>query len=434
MRRIALLALLASATTFGSPSCKSVDGIDDGADSGSDTDADTDTDTDADSDTDTDTDTDQIVLDLDGVDLLMVLDNSLTMSEEQQILATATISLVNALTSPVGGAYEGLDDFRLAVVTSDMGLSWGGNPYEEGDGWPGMNPCSASGDMGIFQTYSSGSTMDIAEHAIPCDDESHCPQGWTCDVTCEDPAGDGTDQICPALSSTWIENSGEEPEEGLAMRAACLVNLGTAGCGWEQQLQSGDTALHRADQAAFIRENSLLAIVVVSDEMDCSLEDGPAMFATDDIQGMGDEPSRLNVACGNNQEFLFSPEHFRDSWLSLKQDATNGVFFAAITGVPPVDTCQGSGPSIEDCLDHEDMQFQEIIEQNSIGQDYYTFRPACVRNEQDALITAATPARRMVALAELFGDHGYVYSICNADWSGAMMEIGQRISEEVNTY
>ena len=38
-------------------------------------------------------------------------------------------------------------------------------------------------------------------------------------------------------------------------------------------------------------------------------------------------------------------------------------------------------------------------------------------------VTRAWPARRFVELAQSFGDRGYVYSICNADWSVAMSEL-----------
>ena len=101
--------------------------------------------------------TDVMLGGFEGVDMLVVVDNSISMAEEQEILATAFFPLVNSLVNPLPGwSWPSVDDVRIAIVTSDMGLSWGGNPYEEGDGWPGTNPCSASGDNGVFQTYASG--------------------------------------------------------------------------------------------------------------------------------------------------------------------------------------------------------------------------------------------------------------------------------------
>ncbi len=71
-----------------------------------------------------------------GVDLLLVVDN--TMVEEQELLAEQIYSLVNSLTDPLYDSNWGsVSNLRIAVTTSDMGLSWGGNAYSSDDGWPG---------------------------------------------------------------------------------------------------------------------------------------------------------------------------------------------------------------------------------------------------------------------------------------------------------
>jgi hypothetical protein len=57
----------------------------------------------------------------------------------------------------------------------------------------------------------------------------------------------------------------------------------------------------------------------------------------------------------------------------------------------------------------------------------WLWTPACVREEGNTEVTRAWPARRFVELAQSFGDRGYVYSICNADWSPAMSELAQLI-------
>ena len=129
--------------------------------------------------------TDLMVSGFEGVDILVVVDNSRSMAEEQEILATAFFPLVNSLINPLPDwQLPSADDVRVAIVTTDMGLSWGGNPYEEGDGWPGTNPCTATGDNGLFQTYDSGTTIDIEHNVIPCDSSNtQCPTGWTCSAT-----------------------------------------------------------------------------------------------------------------------------------------------------------------------------------------------------------------------------------------------------------
>ena len=397
--------------------------------SGSDSDSDSDSDGDSDSDSDSDGD---IV----GVDMLVVVDNSISMAEEQEILATAFFPLVNSIIHPLPDwPHPSIDDIRIAVITSDMGLSWGGLPYEEGDGWPGTNPCSASGDNGVFQTYASGTTVNIEHDVIQCDgSNAQCPTGWTCSVTgadetgtCQAPGGDGTGQVCPDMNATWSETTETSPNDVIAFEVACLADQGTTGCGFEQQLQSAAAALSRSDQEAFVREESLLAILIVSDESDCSMEDGPAMFATDEIQ---DESgiSEKNIACGENPDYLYDIDHYYTTYTGFKT-SPNSVIFAAIVGVPDDgDACQGTGDSLGDCLDHPDMELVPVIKENSAGTDTWYFENACTRGT----VTQAQPGRRYVKLAsEEFGKMSFIYSICQADWGPAMEEIARLIASNL---
>jgi hypothetical protein len=58
------------------------------------------------------------------------------------------------------------------------------------------------------------------------------------------------------------------------------------------------------------------------------------------------------------------------------------------------------------------------------------FAPACERVDPvtQAAVTSARPGRRYVKVAQAFGCASYVYSICNEDWSGAMVEIARLIA------
>ncbi len=379
--------------------------------------------------------TDVMIGGFEGVDMLVVVDNSGSMAEEQEILATAFFPLVNSLINPLPGwQWPSVDDVRIAIVTSDMGLSWGGNPYEEGDGWPGTPPGSASGDNGVFQTYVSGSTIDIEHDVIPCDSSNaQCPTGWTCSVTetgeigtCRAPGGDGTGQVCPDMSSTWSEILPGSPNADMAFEVACLADQGTNGCGFEQQLQSAAAALSRPDQEVFVRDDRLLTILVVSDEGDCSMEDGPAMFATDEIQ---DESgvSEKNIACGENPDYLYDIDYYYTTYTGFKT-SPNSVIFAAIVGVPEKDACQGTGDTLGDCLDHPDMELNPIIKPSPTGVDTWYYEDACTRGT----VTQAKPGRRYVKLAnEEFGKMSFVYSICNADWGPAMEEIARLIASNL---
>ena len=107
------------------------------------------------------------------------------------------------------------------------------------------------------------------------------------------------------------------------------------------------------------------------------------------------------------------------------------VVFAAIVGVPAGDDfpCQGLGDALDDCLDHEDMQYVRGYFTTADGQDYTHFVPACERVVNTEVVTSARPGRRYVKVAQEFGCTGYVYSICNDDWSPAMQEIARLITK-----
>ncbi len=380
--------------------------------------------------------TDAMIGGFEGVDMLVVVDDSGSMAEEQEILATAFFPLVNSLVNPLPGwQWPRADDVRIAVVTTNMGLSWAGNAYSEGDGWPDPpSACLGSGDNGVFQTYPGGSTIDIEHGVIPCDSSNaQCPTGWECgefdsnDIgTCQAPGGDGDNQSCPVMNATYSETKPEDPNAVIAFEVACMANQGIDGCGIEQQLQSAAAALSRSDQEVFVRKDSLLAILVVSDESDCSIEDGLALFASDEVQ----DTSKLNIACGKNQDCLYDVEHYYTTYTNFKS-SPNSVIFAAIVGLPIEDNnvCEGTGDTLGGCLDHPDMELKEVLlDKTGTGNFVWYFEEACTRGT----VTEALPGRRYVKLAnEEFGTMSYIYSICNEDWGPAMEEIARLIASNL---
>jgi len=398
---------------------------------GVDGDGDGDNDVDVDSDSDSDGDFPWEAM-YEAVDILVVVDTSYSMVEEHVILSTSSFTLINGLVNPLptSDLPGGLDDLRVAVVSADMGLSWGGNPYQNGDGWPGGDPppnCDSIGDNGSFKTYGDQKTIAVNDGVIPCDaSDLQCPPGWQCQEiggdgvgVCETPDVSTVD--CPDLDGSWAQTPvEEEPNPRLATQVACLTSLGTNGCGYEQPLQSMGVGLLKDSQSDFVRDDAMLAVIVVSDEDDCSIATNE-LFYVDEIQDT--YANQNNLSCGTYPEYLYSLESYRSLLVDWLKDGDEGaVLFAAIAGVPPIEACQGRGDEIDDCLDQDEMQL--VPEQI---QETWFWTPACVREEDSEEVTRAWPGRRFVALAQLFGDRGYVYSICNADWSPAMSELAAMI-------
>ena len=365
---------------------------------------------------------------LDGVDILLVVESGISPDAWRVRHATSLFSLLTQIVDPLSGSsYDAIDDLRLAVVTTDLSYSWAGIPCTEENGAPPDLDTSwgPMGDEGRFVLESGDGDVTLIDEAIPCDASSvQCPSDWLCSDIGEDGIGacaapnwNDTSLTCPAslaeAGASWIDPviSGSTSGE-LALHAACLANVGW-GCGWKQQLQSTKMALTREDQADFVRDGKLLAIIVFTDDNEGSIEDGPGLFATDDFQ------DRHWLAAGNHPEFLYPVSHFHDAFAAIKDQVEGTVLFAAITGVPQIDACQGSTFDAGDCLADPAMQFVET----QGTSDSWSFEPAC------AVPSAyyGYPARRLVELAGMYGELGYVTSICNTDWSPAMSEIGEMI-------
>jgi hypothetical protein len=71
----------------------------------------------------------------------------------------------------------------------------------------------------------------------------------------------------------------------------------------------------------------------------------------------------------------------------------------------------------------------EVVTYEQGPTQYKHFRPACTREENDIEVTVARPGRRFVEVARSFGANGHVSSICNEDWTPAMIDIAEMIAQ-----
>ncbi len=376
-----------------------------------------------------------------GVDLLVVVDNSRSMAQEQSILATGFFTLINSLINPEGGTeWENspIENMRVAIVSSDMGLQYGENGNTDGNRT--VVNCSPKGDNGRFQNDMPG-VIKIDRDVISCEKSTdHCPPEWNCsdDGKCvPNTEGAGATTVsCKKNNSgdLWAETGKEDINPDLARQVACMGMLGTGGCGIEQQLEASVLALSRKGQQSFMKDDHLLAVLIVSDEEDCSIMD-KGLFETEEWP----EKVPKNTVCSlpkKNEDFLFDTKRYRSKFIEIKNGDSNAVIFAAIVGVPRDKEagCQGRGGEIADCLDHPKMQMKE----KKYEEDGMThFAAACERytqtenGEDRELVTRAYPGRRYVEVAKGFGSNGYVYSICNPNWSDAMSDIAKVIAQNI---
>ena len=81
-----------------------------------------------------------------------------------------------------------------------------------------------------------------------------------------------------------------------------LAKVGSNGCGFEQQLEAVTKALDEnetPENRGFVRDGSLLAVIFITDEDDCSAQDPNTLFRGDPSGGTCDDTlgCRSNYRC-----------------------------------------------------------------------------------------------------------------------------------------
>ena len=187
------------------------------------------------------------------LDVLFVIDNSSSMTEENRSLVDEFPRMLTRL----AGVEGGLPDLHLGVVTPDLGIA----PY----------------------------TFD----------------------TCDRDGGDGGrlhGATCPALGGQAFL-SDERGADGERIRNysgtiedafRCMADVGSSGCGFEQHLGAMEKAIDPAVNPGFLRDDAVLAVVIIADEDDCTAAD-PSMYS--DPATMGDFRCHLEgVVCDGDPD------------------------------------------------------------------------------------------------------------------------------------
>jgi len=379
------------------------------------------------------------VANVDKVDLLFMVDNSGSMREEQELLRAQFPRLVQVLTSGDRDG-DGVADFapardlHLGVVSSDMGLV----------GIQSIPGCTGLGDDGVMNN-------------VP------------------DPGQSGCDASYPRFLS-YAAGVGDPLE--IANDFGCIASLGTDGCGFEQPLEAGLKALWPSvdtdpwtgqiyepnrirflgdvngfgqlghgdtDNDGFLRNNpaeglSLVAIIMVTDEEDCSSAD--TRHFTPDIYLDPSDPlamQDLNLRCFYNPQNLYSLDRYVNGFQALRPGNENLVVFGAIVGVP-LDLIDG-GVDMSNEVAREayyerllgDPRMTEQVDPDRGPEVGGNLLPSCLLDlDGDGLEEIrAYPARRFVELARRFGDNGSVQSICRDDFGPALDRIIEVISKQL---
>jgi hypothetical protein len=338
------------------------------------------------------------------LDVLFMVDNSSSMAPLQSKLITQFKSFLDPLkrVPTPDGSGVALPNIHVAVVSSDTGPGQFDAKKEFG--------CGHRGDQGQFQFAPRAPCTTSPLHTTPAQQTF----------------------LSASANQTVTNFDGD-----ISAAFGCIAALGDQGCGFEGQLKSVRWALDPFNtpdtNVGFLRDDATLAVVLVTNEDDCSVPDDSDLFdpnqtlvsdplgsfwsfrcnefghlcningtmqppprgPADHLQGCvsNETPSGRLTKVGDEVAFL----------KGLKSDPSR-IVVAAITGLP-------SDYSIEMIKTDRDVEYHPNI------------KPSCgVEGGEHG-----DPAVRIMQWVNAFGDHGLAESICEGGFQNALDAIANRI-------
>jgi len=377
-----------------------------------------------------------------AVDILFVIDNSGSMLTAQQNLAAGIGNLVAVLEESALGP-----DYRIGITTTDNGNPW----------------CTSSAEHGsLVATSCQEREIDfITEGAIA----DQLPGG--CTRTCAHP----TLELLPTESrrdpllgvGPWFENHLGQTNLGggigIVEALGCALPQGMNGCGFEAPLESMWKALVRSTIAddpsyAFMRTEATLAVVFLTDEVDCSYNprheeifssQGTRVFWSDPeadtptsavcwnagVECVGEAEGEYSVCEATDHDVtgqeplnsedaaLYPVERYIDlleeiefQKKQLQPDAE--VLVTVIAGVP----LDYPATSIRYPKTAAGASSPDFVSDFGVG-------PGCI-----SAVTEAVPPVRLAELAHEFRlapEDNNVFSVCGADYGPVLRSVGESI-------
>ncbi len=377
------------------------------------------------------------------IDIIFVVDTSMSMVDNQARLREHFPELMRQLQQVAGG----LPGIHLGVITPDLGSAPidipGCGASQEGIFQKGVdNGCANPvGQRYLVDVEPGGCAIDkvLVEGATTCPhhdcSQTHCePEAF--------PDGNGG-FLEPAGLMFVLDDNGcprcrNYTGETLESVFSCMADVGVDGCGFEQPLEALYKALEStsAHNLGFLRPDAALAVVFVTDEDDCSVENTDIFtpeggisdplgslhsFRCTEFGIICSEPwdrffegySKDYSECRSRTEddpdrLLFPLGRYSTKLLSLKE--AHRIVITSIAG--PVGT-----------------QLTTVLNTNQIP----VLAPSCQDSEG-----GADPAIRLHEFVDMFlpfaGDAQWAKtSICSPDYSQPMAGLGQRLGVVIST-
>jgi hypothetical protein len=297
---------------------------------------------------------------------------------------------------------RGFDDFlRELLAPGDA----------DGDTSPDRTPVEDL-DLGVIDTDLGTGGYPITTCANPDVGDDGCFRNRP------NPLVPGCAATYPSFLSRNEANAAGYPPAQLAQDFRCIATLGTNGCGFEQQLEAARRALVDNESPGhcndgFLRPDSILVVLWVSDEDDCSVDAAHADFFDPDRTYLG----HLDLRCFLHPDMIYGVDRYAAALGALRSARPERLVLGMLVGVPPdAPPCVGPGANLEGCLGEPEMT--EMIDPAMPTH----LLPAC-----DSGHGWAFPARRFVSLGLAFEATTVVGSICASDFGPTLDRLLERI-------
>jgi hypothetical protein len=383
-----------------------------------------------------------------AVDILFVIDNSGSMAEEQTQLTADVGAFIEVLEHPDVHA-----DYRIGITTTDNGNPWcppNGTTPEAGA--LVLSSCKTRLDDFLF----NAGQIDARDLA--------CNDICTLDAAALEILPTVTELDPEPKPRPWLERitgqSNLPPDTDTAAAFACFAPQGINGCGFESQLESMYLALSRAQTIGeasygFLRPDAILAVVILSDEADCSYnEDYASIFDAEGDKAFWSDPMAVfptSAVCWNaGVECTGDPSNYAScDPVNKGVDGQVGVVDAEAVLHPmsryidllddleqAKQTFDPDQEIIVALIGGVDSQgetvYAEVGASDPEFQDNFGIGPGCeAPNPNDPNNpTRAVPPVRQRALVEAFTP-GNMFSICEGDYAAALATIAEHIADQI---
>ena len=358
------------------------------------------------------------------LDVLIVVDDGPTMFEEQANVARNFIVIAERLESFTNAYGELLDaDTQVMVVHTSIGTTACSGPG--GGGIPVSTSCRDR-----IADFSDPATGDASE---ACD--SVCPQSVAPSAAFIqfDAAGNNI------VGATDVDLDGDgASESAVAQALACIGPQGISGCRYGSTLEAMRAALEPSapwNEAAepFLRPGVPIAIIVISDGLDCSGADAttlddPAHWNVDPLTGQpapsealcwnagvqcdGPDAAGTFTECQSLAEPLTPTSEYSGFLDGLRTSMNKEVFLLGAVGVPRVTEHNTVQPFQPEEGGVAALRIHEWTERDLLADDVATgvtaadkqfelgVGPGCSGTVDGQVIGQATPPQRVIEVCQ----------------------------------